>query len=147
MRLIIISLILMAVTAIVGTVASNSYHKYEKGSKKRERRFQVHQTSGIIFIISAAAFVIISYIALIGFINRSSDVRAINEDYYFLTTIYESETFEESSSLEKMMIYEEIVEYNDHIMTIKKRSKNPWTNFIFPDRFWSKQDLKLIELE
>ena len=146
MRLIIISLILM-VGAAIFRIIGNTYRKCEEGSKKRERRYRLHQNSGIVFIISAAVFVIISYIAFVGLLNRSTDVRTINEDYYFLTTIYESETFEESNSLEKMMIYEEIIEYNDHIMSIKKKSKSPWTNFIYPDRFWSKQDLKLIELE
>lgn len=97
-----------------------------------------------LWIFSIVAIILLLLIAGASNLDRSYTKEEMLKEHLYLTELYESDAFSNSSEQE-MELYRDIIDYNDRAENILTKMNSDWFNIFYPKSFW--EDLPMIELK
>jgi hypothetical protein len=133
-------MLLLVVTIVPCIVASVLYILLEDDGGFYSN---IKDICSITAVISTILALIILFCAGVYNIDRGYDKSQLNVKYTVLSGAYYEDVY--ADDLEnKMILYQEVITYNEEVSLILKRSESNWTNIFYPPKFWG--DLKLIDV-
>lgn len=103
------------------------------------------EITGTVCLFIAGAMAIFMLLAFI--FSRADLNYRIEEKYKEYTvynTLYELDAFADDP-VKEMLLYQEILDYNEDITTIQRKMNSNWTNIFYPKKHW--EDVPVIEIK
>lgn len=103
------------------------------------------EVTGVVCLSIAGAMAIFMLLAFI--FSRADLNYKIEEkykEYTVYSTLYELDAFADDPAKE-MLLYQEILDYNEDITTIQRKMNSNWTNIFYPKKHWG--DVPVIEIK
>lgn len=103
------------------------------------------EVAGIVCLFIAGGMAIFMLLAFI--FSRADLNYKIEEkykEYIIYSTLYELDAFADDP-VKEMLLYQEILDYNEKIATVQRKMNSDWTNIFYPKKYWG--DLPVIEIK